>query len=332
MNTGIEFLEQLGADLVALAERESHHGPARRRRRPSVKFVAAGSAAVLVVAGLVGYFVPRLVPDRHVMQARQLPLGPAYGPLQRRVDSTAQAPARPPLSSDVGPTGGVPLVGPRIVKTASTSIVVKRGTFMRAFGQASAIAGDHGGFVQSSSTGGSPARYGTLEIRVPASLFTQTLSALEGLGTVESQSVSGEDVTAKYMDLQARIGTWQSQERALLRLMAKATTIGQTLSIQSRLQDVQLTIEQLKGQLRVLQDQTATATISVTLREAGVRAPVQRPQSLNPSFGRGWRRAVAGFLGVIVTILIGLGYLIPIAAGGALIWGVSRRLRRRVLA
>src|SRR5438094_785544 len=73
MNTGIEFLEQLGADLVALAERESHHGPARRRRRPSVKFVAAGSAAVLVVAGLVGYFVPRLVPDRHVMQARQLP-------------------------------------------------------------------------------------------------------------------------------------------------------------------------------------------------------------------------------------------------------------------
>ena len=114
--------------------------------------------------------------------------------------------------------------------------------------------------------------------------------------------------------------------------MAKAATIGQTLSIQSRLQDVQLTIEQLKGQLRVLQDQTATATISVTLREAGVRAPVQRPQSLNPSFGRGWRRAVAGFLGVIVTILIGLGYLIPIAAVGALIWVVSRRLRRRVLA
>jgi hypothetical protein len=52
----------------------------------------------------------------------------------------------------------------------------------------------------------------------------------------------------------------------------------------------------------------------------------------NPSFERGFRHAVAGFLGVLVAIVVGLGYLIPIAVLGLIVWFAIRRIRRRRLA
>ena len=105
-------------------------------------------------------------------------------------------------------------------------------------------------------------------VRVPSSHFDDAMADLRELGTVEHQAISGQVVTQDFIDLEARLRTWQAQEAVLIDLMEQASSVDATLRIQRELQDVQFRIEQIKGQLRVLEDQTALATIRVSLRES----------------------------------------------------------------
>jgi Domain of unknown function (DUF4349) len=226
--------------------------------------------------------------------------------------------------------GSLPPIGPDIVKTAGISIEVKGGGFETAFNAATTIAGRYGGYVEDSSMHGIKAKSGELTIRVPASAFDRAMNDLRGLGSVEGQSISGQDVTSQFVDLDARLRTWQAQEAVLLRLMRRATSIESTLRVQNQLQDVQFRIEQIKGQLRLLENQTSLATIDVSLREVGAVVGV-RPREAHerPSLREAWDRAVDGFLGVIFAVVVGLGYLIPLAALAFAIGFGYRRYRAR---
>lgn len=250
-----------------------------------------------------------------------LPLG---GVDQERA-TAAGAAGEPSSLGSIGGTG-LPRIGPEIVKTASLTVEVKRDGFAQAFDQASLVAQKYDGFVVDSSTQGEKSRSGSLLIRVPEASFDLAMSDLRGLGEVERQAVSGQDVTSEFVDLNARLRTWQAQERVLLRLMNKANTIGETMTIQRELQQVQFNIEDIQGQLRMLRDQTSLATISLTMHEPGV-ATGNGPKP-KPSLSEAWSKALAGFLGVIYTVVVGLGYLIPIAALAALGWLGYRRVTR----
>ena len=226
-------------------------------------------------------------------------------------------------------TGGS---GPRVIRTADLSLIVADGGFGDAFDNASLVAKSYDGFVVDSSTAGTKAKAGTLVIRVPSDSFDDAMSDLRGLGEeIERQDVTGTDVTDQFVDLEARLRSWQAQERVLLKLMAKANTINETMQVQNELQRVRYEIESIQGQLRVLRDQTSLATISVSMHERGAAAPkFDEPEETvaKPSIVVAWEKAVAGFLGVISAVIVGLGYLIPLAAIGALGYLIYRKTRR----
>jgi hypothetical protein len=231
-----------------------------------------------------------------------------------------------------GATGldvGLPAIGPRIIKDARLSLDVKKGSFDQRFQQATQIAGRHGGFVASSQTSESRRRSGTIVLRVPADQFEAALGELKGLGKVRTQGVSGQDVTAQFVDLQARLRNWETQETVLLKLLAKSKTIDDSVKVQRALQDVQLAIEEIRGQLRALGDQTEFSTISVSMTEIGV---VVHPPKKKPSLVRAWHEALDGFVAVIAAVVIGIGYLLPVALIGLAIfvgWWGYRRYRTR---
>jgi hypothetical protein len=212
------------------------------------------------------------------------------------------------------------------VKTARISIQAKRGGFGAAFQNATLIAGRFGGYVESSSTEG---RSGSVLIRVPADRFEQALGDLEAIGLVKYREISGQDVSSQFVDLGARLRTWHAQETVLLRLMGSATSITDTLRVQNELQQVQLRIEQIEGQLRVLRGETTYATIAVGIREIGT--PIVEPVTARtPSLVRAWRQSLAGFLGVLSAVIVGLGYLIPVSLLGLAAWlGYRRAFRPR---
>jgi hypothetical protein len=214
------------------------------------------------------------------------------------------------------------------VKTADLSILVKAGGFNDAFQGASLVAERYGGYVESSSSAGVKYRSGDLLIRVPSDSFEQAMADLVRLGQVQSRSISGRDVTSQFVDLQARLTTWEAQETALLRLMRRANTVPATLQIQRELQDVQFRIEDIKGQLRLLQNQTDLATIQVHLHEPGAATTrIRTTAEERPSLVEAWSKALNGFLGVLYATVVGLGYLVPITILGLLVLLGYRRLR-----
>jgi hypothetical protein len=136
-------------------------------------------------------------------------------------------------------------------------------------------------------------------------------------------------VTSQFVDLNARLRTWQSQENVLLRLMNKAHSINDTMQVQRELQQVQFQIEDIKGQLRVLNDQTSLGTIQLDLHEPGVVAAPPVEKNPKPNLGDAWDHAVSGFLGVISLVIVGLGYVLPLAAIGGGVWLGYRKIRSR---
>jgi hypothetical protein len=240
-------------------------------------------------------------------------------------------PAAAPGAPAAAPFGGefqLTALGPRIIKTAVLSIGIKDRTFEERAQDITLIASRHGGFVASSRTSGEKLMSATIVLRIPASQFEVALGELKHLGKVESEQISGEDVTAQFVDLQARLRNWEAQENVLLRLMAKSTSIDESLKVQRALQDVQLAIEEIRGQLRLLTDQTDMSTITLSVAE---KAPVKTPTKANP-FVRSWRASVHGTLAVLTAIVVGLGYLAPvvvIALAVGLAWLAYRRVRAR---
>ncbi|HEU4526460.1 MAG TPA: DUF4349 domain-containing protein [Actinomycetota bacterium] len=225
---------------------------------------------------------------------------------------------------------GLPSIGEAVVKEAEIAVEVRRGTFAQAFDDASLVAGRYGGHVESSSMAGARARSGSLVVRVPSDRFDAAMSDFRALGTVTGESISGRVVTQEFVDLEARLRTWESQEAVLLDLMEEATSVEATLRIQRELQDVQFRIEQIEGQLRVLEDRTALATIHLSMVEMGAPVVPQQPSDTRPSLAEAWEKAVDGFLGVAYATVVGLGYLLPISALGLAVWFAYRRIQRRL--
>jgi hypothetical protein len=341
METAFDYLNQVHADLLDAAVREGARlrpveGRPPRRQVPWGGLVAA-SIAVLLVAGLIG---------SGIFGGSDAELAPAVGGVtgsatgatgstgglsdtEGALDEPATVPGIFPTDEDVILEGGgaeeptTPPTITRVIRTAELSLTIPRDSFDERFGQVVDAAEGSGGFVADSS---SRNRSGNLTIRVPAERFDETLRVLRTLGTVEFETLRGKDVTADYVDLRARLRITKARLEVLLGLMQEATSIEQTIRVQNALDDTQLQIEQIQGQLRLLDDRTSLATIAVDLSEQGVEREVEVD---TPSIPNAFERAIAGAVGVVAAIVIGLGYLLPLLVLGLIGWFVAARVRRR---
>lgn len=312
--------------------------------------MALPAIAFLALAGVIGFLVTQPQEGKSTRSAFRAetepglaapslaPVAPFAGGdgIAVEQERSADQSVAKELTSDVAATvpgssgslvgvGEIPSVGQKIIKTADLSVVVETNTFHEAFDKASLVAQKYNGFVVSSSSEGVKADSGSLLIRIPSDSFDLALGDLRDLGDVERQTIGGQDVTDQFVDLRARLKTWEAQETVLIRLMGKARSINDTMQIQRELQDVRFRIEEIKGQLRLLNDQTSLATIAVSVRETGAAVAGRDPRK--PSLGEAWSQAIAGFLGVIYAVVVGLGYLIPLAAVAAIGWFGYQRVR-----
>lgn len=342
MDTEIGFLRQLEADLEAAADREKtrpapyvaqlHH------KRSWLKGIAA-VAAVLVVAFVVGTFA--------TLNGGNLPRQASFSTVGEAVSggsgSATTAPrAAAPGTADQGNQGKTFTANPnvngadltKIVRDGSISLTIPDTTFDQRFARVTQIARSSGGYVLSTETHGSGS--GTLVLRIPAKHFDQAVLAVRTLGDVTASQTTGKDVTAQYIDNQARLQILEARKGVLMTLMSKATTIDQIIRVQNQLDAVQLNIEQIQGQLRYLDNQVAESTLRVDLREKDVQAAAATTNEIrNPSLGRALDRAVQGFLNVLATVIVGLGYLIPVgilALVFLLVIALVRRSRRAATA
>jgi hypothetical protein len=215
----------------------------------------------------------------------------------------------------------------KIIRDGEIAVSIDDGSFPSRSADVSRIAIANRGSVLSSSTSGGDS--GTFTLRIPAANFDRAMNQLAKLGTVDSSEVHGQDVTSQYVDLKAHMKIYLSRRRVLFGLMQQANTIGETLTIQHQLDDVQLKIDQIQGQLNFINKQVAESTIKVDMHEPDAAVVPTPGEVENPSLGRAWDHAVQGSLNVLAAVLIGLGYLIPIGVVVAVGYAIMRLVRRR---
>ncbi len=202
------------------------------------------------------------------------------------------------------------------------------------FDQASAdlleAASQAGAYVQSSESSGSAEQgnrsvYYTL--RVPADHYGEFLNAAAQAANLIRRSESSQDVTAEYVDLEARLASLEQQRQRLDELAAQAESLEDLLAIESQRSEVQYQIESYTGQMNVLQDQISYSTVDVYLDEVTELTP-QSPSFVS-RVGSAFRGSWNGFVSVVQELVIGLIYLLPFLVMAAVVIALVVLLARR---
>jgi hypothetical protein len=140
---------------------------------------------------------------------------------------------------------------------------------------------------------GSGGPTGDMTMRVPADQFETLLSRTRGLGRSLAVSSSGQDVTAAYVDLDARIHALEGTRAQFVQILSKASAIGDILAVEQQLSTLQTQLEQLQGQQKLLADQASLATLSVHLTEPGSTLAVPPSPPVRGPAGAGGAPALA---------------------------------------
>lgn len=123
-------------------------------------------------------------------------------------------------------------------------------------------------------------------LKIPAAAGEKMLAELAKLGRIGRVQRQAEDVSEAMVDLKNRIGNLEKLRTRLLALLDKATKVEDMLKIESELARITGELERLKGRERLMTNQVAYSTFTVTLVSA---LPQQQAQRLIPI---AWVRAL----------------------------------------
>ncbi len=126
-------------------------------------------------------------------------------------------------------------------------------------------------FGESTTTSGSPRTVLTFKVQ-PAD-FDKALASIARIGDLVDQQVSADDVTYRIVDLQSRVTTAEASVARLRKLLDQAGDINALANLENQLLNRETLLEQLRGQLRTVQDQVALATITLTITQAATVIP-----------------------------------------------------------
>jgi hypothetical protein len=219
--------------------------------------------------------------------------------------------------------------GRKIVKTADLGITSDdvRGEAARA----QQVAGRFGGTIISAQTyRADNATYADLVISVPSERFEDALDELRGLGEeVTTDTVSGQDVTEEYVDLQSRERNLLAGEQSLLDLYNRADNVQDALSIQRELTAVRGQIEQVQGRLQYLKQSSDMSQISLSIQP--VASSPKPPPAWDPALvvAKAWTASLTVLqtlaAAILSTLVFGWWIIPPLALGA---WWLRRKLRR----
>jgi hypothetical protein len=210
----------------------------------------------------------------------------------------------------------------KIIRTAYLSIEVE--DYFLASQKAEEYAKKYGGYVSNSdvSLDSNDKHSGTVTIRVPELHFDAAITEITALGEIKSKNVNGNDVTEEYIDLQSRINNSKAHETRLIELYSKATNVKEMMQVENELARVRGEIESMEGRLRYMNDRVQMSTITVNLYE---EQPAVKEWGLWDSIKTSFNNFLASLRWVIELI----GWLLPLAIAGVLIWlGVRWGIRK----
>ena len=174
-----------------------------------------------------------------------------------------------------------------------------------------------------------------LTIRIPADKLDSFVDHVSQVSNITSNRETVDDVTLQYVAIESRIAALETEQTRLLELLAKAESMEDLLTIESRLTDVRYELENITSQLRVYDNKINYGTVYLDVTEV--------VEYTEPEPENGWQRMGSGFVKsmkglwtgikeVAIFLVAALPYLALIAAitvGVIVIIRISVRRRRK---
>ena len=213
-----------------------------------------------------------------------------------------------------------------VIKTGELSVRVK--DVDAAFARAMQLTEASGGYVQSSTQSVEGGNRADLTLRVPPDRFLPLIASLEALGTQESKSLGGQDVTEEYYDLDAELQNKVQVRGRLFQLLERASKVSDAIAVEEQLDRVGADVNRIKGRMKYLQTMVGLATVNLSIYSESRPAA---EEFINWSLvGHGFVVAARALVRALFFILQALVVLIPLGAlGGAIAWGVVVVVRAR---
>lgn len=192
-----------------------------------------------------------------------------------------------------------------VVKTGSLTIQVDNvDTAEKKARQITEASGGRVDQVGSSNLAG-PAPTIDMTLRIPVARFESVMEGLENLGVRMAKQVSVSDVTERLVDMDARMKTMLAQEEVVRNMLRKATSLGDSLTINNDLTRLRGEIESINAQRKSLAGQAAYSTLEVKLtqRATAIAVASTDPNWFQTSWASAWSAGTGTFRSVVSVLM-----------------------------
>ncbi len=126
----------------------------------------------------------------------------------------------------------------------------------------------------------------TITLRVPPQGFEAILARFREIGTVRNQSITTQDVTKQYVDLELRLKSKTALEERLRKILAEQKgNLKELLEVEVQLGKIVEEIESIKGEIKYYDNLVGLSTIVVRIYEKDLGQPFEYVQTLKANVG-----------------------------------------------
>ena len=140
-------------------------------------------------------------------------------------------------------------------------------------------------------------------IKIPRDISADFAKDLTKIGKINNISQSSNDLTKDYKDVNLRLETKKKELDKLNQLMEKSENIEETMAISQRILEVESEIDQIKSNLRDLDQRVAYDTFTIFLREVYDYNDISKN---NPHFGERIAEAFGNSIGIFLNSIMDL--------------------------
>lgn len=282
-----------------------------------------GLVALLVLWGFVGYSQQSVGLSGSVsLSAPTMGIAPSYdstssnygerGMVYRdemSVTKSSIAPMPPIPGPDGAPAGEA-----KVIKNASLALLVRN--VDDAAVEINLIRARFDGQIGNSTfneyTAGS--RVGEITIWVPSARFDEALIEVKKLALrVNNESISVSDVSAQFVDLDARLKNLRATEEQYKEILKRSGKLSDVLDVTRELSNTRSQIEQLEGQRNYLSRQVALSSIRISLSQEAAPSDLSdewRPLATLKAAAKETLSGFTDFIDMVLVLLVALPLLL----------------------
>ena len=195
---------------------------------------------------------------------------------------------------------------------------------------------EYGGYTYSETSSGTKpvkdtdyGREASFVLKIPVEKLDAYLASIEQETEITRKEISVEDTTERYYDTEHRIALLEDRYERLEKYLDKVETIEDIMAVESEMNDIIYQLDNLRGEVKGMDNLVAYSTVKITLYEKVniARVPHENPdifERMGNAITVSFRAVVDLLSGLLVVIAASLPVLGLLAVAGLIIYVIVK--------